>query len=103
MDLLSAHQTLDPSPQIGKSLEASVKVVPRSLLSDDPEAVLCIVLTNRSPSNKSALGYFDSSCMISQPGTHAIWPTETWDPPLENVKGLSALRRIDTNRVISKF
>ena len=33
---------------------------------------------------------------MSQPGTHAIWPTDTWGPPLENVYGRSAFRRIDT-------
>lgn len=33
-EILPAYQTLEPKPQIGKSFEASVKVVPRIGLSD---------------------------------------------------------------------
>lgn len=40
--------------------------------------------------------------MISQLGTHAIPPRGTWGPPFEKVKGLSAFRRMDTVKAVSR-
>ena len=51
------YQTLDPSPQIGKSLGAPVKVVPRSELSGGPEMVPSGVLTKQKPSIQLASVY----------------------------------------------
>ena len=73
------YQTLDPKPQIGKSLEASVEVVPR--------------IPN---SNSFGLGNFVSLCMTSYAEIHAISPQATWGPPLGKVYGLSAFLRIAT-------
>ena len=93
---LMTHQLLEPSPQIGKCMEASVRVVPRIPASDDLDVRLCWFLTNRCPSKVSGSGYWDTSCMSSQAGTHAIWPTATCWPVLWKTYGCNALRRMPT-------
>ena len=45
--ILFTHQTLKPRPQIGKSLEASIKVVPRILFSTKLKFRLRKSLTKR--------------------------------------------------------
>ena len=91
-----AYQTLEPRPQIGKSFEASVNVVPRKGFSDPPLTESWDAGTNRRGSNASGSGYLEGSCMKSQAGTHAISPVATLGPPLEKVYDFSAFRRIPT-------
>lgn len=76
-----AYQTLEPYPQIGKSCEASVKVVPLILPSWDRGCfeVAGELLMSRCPSNLWAAGYFYSLCMISQAETQAVSPRQHED------------------------
>ena len=47
----AAYQALKPKPQTGKSFEASVKEVPRVLLTEDSLGPVASLSTKRNPSN----------------------------------------------------